>query len=71
VWSGCAWDIYEIEGTNSKKEGNEDCDNISDLAFQSVVLEKAGVKVGRLYIIHLNKEYALVEGTFRCPVDQA
>jgi Domain of unknown function(DUF2779) len=57
VWGGSAWDIYEIKGTNSKKEGNEVRDHISDLAFQSVVLEKAGVKVGRLFIIHLNKEY--------------
>jgi hypothetical protein len=57
VSGGSAWDIYEIKGTNSKKEGNEDRDHISDLAFQAVVLEKAGVKVGRLFIIHLNKEY--------------
>jgi hypothetical protein len=42
---------------NSKKEGNEDRDHISDLTFQAVVLEQAGVKVGRLFIIHLNKEY--------------
>jgi hypothetical protein len=54
---GSAWDIYEIKGTNSKKEENEDRDHISDLAFQSVVLEKAGINVGRLFIIHLNKAY--------------
>jgi hypothetical protein len=52
-----AWDLYEIKGTNSKKEGNEDRDHISDLAFQTIVLEKAGVKTGRLFIVHLNKEY--------------
>jgi hypothetical protein len=57
VWGGSAWDIYEIKGTNSKKEGNEDRDHISDLAFQSIVLEKVGVSVGRLFIIHLNKSY--------------
>ena len=28
------WDIYEIKGTNSRKEGSEDRDHISDLAFQ-------------------------------------
>jgi hypothetical protein len=38
-----AWDIYEVKGTNSKKEGNEDRDHISDLAFQKIVLERAGV----------------------------
>jgi hypothetical protein len=53
VSGGSAWDIYEINGTNSKKEGNEDRDHISDLAFQAVVLEK----VGRLFIIHLNRNY--------------
>ena len=52
-----AWDIYEIKGTNSKKEGREDRDHISDLAFQAVVLDRAGVKVGRTFIVHLNKEY--------------
>ena len=57
VRSASAWDIYEIKGTNSKKEGSEDRDHISDLAFQSVVLEKAGVSVGRLFIIHFDKEY--------------
>lgn len=52
-----AWDIYEIKGTNAKKEGSEDRDHISDLAFQKSVLERAGVKVGRAFIVHLNKEY--------------
>jgi hypothetical protein len=51
------WDIYEIKGTNSKKEGNEDRDHISDLTFQAIVLERAGVKVGRTFIVHLDKEY--------------
>jgi hypothetical protein len=57
VRAGSAWDIYEIKGTNSKKEGTEDRDHISDLAFQAIVLERAGVSVGRLFIIHHNKEY--------------
>ena len=51
------WDIYEIKGTNSKKEGNEDRDHISDLTFQAIVLERAGVKVGRTFIVHLDKAY--------------
>lgn len=51
------WDIYEIKGTNSLKEGSEDRDHISDLAFQRHVLTLDGVKVGRAYIVHLNKEY--------------
>jgi hypothetical protein len=52
-----AWDIYEIKGTNAKKEGSEDRDHISDLAFQAVVVEKAGVRIGRLLIVHLDKTY--------------
>ena len=51
------WDIYEIKGTNSKKEGNEDRDHISDLTFQAIVLERAGMKVGRTFIVHLDKGY--------------
>jgi Domain of unknown function(DUF2779) len=51
------WDILEIKGTNSKKEGSEDRDHISDLAFQKNTLELAGVIVGRTYIVHLNRKY--------------
>jgi len=51
------WNIFEIKGTNSKKEGNEDRDHISDLTFQALVLERAGVKVGRTFIVHLDKKY--------------
>ena len=51
------WDLFEIKGTNSKKEGNEDRDHISDLTFQRHVLELAGVIVGRANIVHLNKKY--------------
>ncbi len=51
------WDIYEIKGTNSRKEGSEDRDHISDLGFQRNVLRRAGVSVDRVFIIHLNKEY--------------
>ena len=41
----------------SSPSGNEDRDHISDLAFQAIVLEHAGVKVGRTFIVHLDKEY--------------
>jgi hypothetical protein len=52
-----SWDIFEIKGTNSKKEGSEDRDHISDLAFQKHVLALAGVTAGRTHIVHLNKAY--------------
>ncbi len=51
------WDVFEIKGTNSKKEGSEDRDHISDLTFQKHVLELAGIKVGRAHIVHLNSKY--------------
>jgi len=51
------WDLFEIKGTNAKKEGNEDRDHISDLTFQKHVLELAGVTVDRANIVHLNKKY--------------
>lgn len=51
------WNIFEIKGTNSLKEGNEDRDHVSDLAFQRHVLRFAGVAVDRVYIVHLNKKY--------------
>ena len=51
------WDVFEIKGTNSLKEGSDDRDHISDLTFQKHVLTLAGVTVGRAYIVHLNKEY--------------
>jgi hypothetical protein len=52
-----SWDVFEIKGTNSKKEGSEDRDHISDLAFQKQVLTLVGIKVDRCYIVHLNKDY--------------
>ena len=54
------WDVFEIKGTNSMKEGSEDRDHISDLTFQKHVLELAGVTVGRANIVHLNKAYVRV-----------
>lgn len=52
------WDIYEVKGTNSLKEGGER-DHIDDITFQTSVLKRANVSVGRCFIIHLNKEYIL------------
>ena len=52
-----SWDVFEIKGTNSKKEGSEDRDHISDLTFQKHVLTLASVTVGHAHIVHLNKAY--------------
>ncbi len=59
VWNtkGKKWDIYEVKGTNSKKDDDGPRDHISDLAFQTIVLEKYGLCIGSKYIVHLNKKY--------------
>ncbi|MEQ1672944.1 MAG: DUF2779 domain-containing protein, partial [Hyphomicrobium sp.] len=52
------WDLFEVKGTNSRKDGeNEDRDHISDLAFQTAVLERCGISLNRLGIVHLDKAY--------------
>lgn len=59
VWNekeGC-WDLYEIKGTNSLKEGGTDHNHIDDLTFQASVLSRADIAVGRYFLVHLNNEY--------------
>jgi len=46
------WDIYEIKGSVSVKDLY-----IADLAFQKVCLETNGLKLGKLFIIHVNKAF--------------
>jgi len=46
------WDLYEIKSTTKVKP-----QHIPDLAFQKYVLEKAGLKISRSFLIFLNKEY--------------
>lgn len=51
------WDLYEIKGTNSLKESGTDHNHIDDLMFQASVLKRAGITVGRYFLVHLNKDY--------------
>lgn len=51
------WDIYEVKGTNSLKDADGPRDHISDITFQTIVLESYGVTVGDQYIVHLNNKY--------------
>ncbi len=46
------WDLYEIKSTTKSKP-----QHIPDLSFQKYVLEKSGLKVNKLFLIYLNKEY--------------
>jgi len=45
-------DLYEIKSSNSAKPSHE-----HDLAFQTIVLEDAGYKVGKISVIHVNKDF--------------
>ncbi len=47
-----SWDIYEVKSaTRVKKE------YLPDVTFQKLALEAAGLKVGRVHIIHVNRDY--------------
>lgn len=51
------WDLYEVKGTNAIKENVSLRDHIDDLTFQAEVLKRAGINVGKYFIIHLDKDY--------------
>jgi hypothetical protein len=51
------WDLYEVKGTNKLKEGGPEHDHIDDIAFQASVLNRAQIKIGRYFLVHLNKDY--------------
>lgn len=46
------WTLYEVKSTNSIKK-----EHIYDLAFQRVAFEDAGYKIGKVAVIHLDKNY--------------
>ena len=46
------YDLYEIKSSTSVKT-----EYISDLAFQTIVLEKSGLTIRNQYVIHVNNEY--------------
>ena len=46
------YDLYEIKSSTSVKP-----EHIPDLAFQTIVLEKAGLSIRNLYVLHVNNEY--------------
>ncbi|MBT4585890.1 DUF2779 domain-containing protein [Candidatus Peregrinibacteria bacterium] len=49
------WIINEVKGTTSKDVKKEV--HVQDAAFQKIVLEKAGLTVGKVQLIELNKEF--------------
>ena len=50
--SGFEFDLYEIKSSTEVKP-----ENIDDLAFQTVVLENTGLKVRKVFVIHVNNKY--------------
>lgn len=46
------WDIFEVKSSTQEKKIHE-----YDLAFQKFVFEKAGYKIGKLNLMHINNEY--------------
>lgn len=51
-----SWNLYEIKAANSLEE-SKNRDFIEDASFQAVILQQLGIKLGNIFIIHLNKEY--------------
>ena len=50
-----AWDIYEVKGTTSQQKKKKE--HYWDIAFQREVLERSGEKVGKLYLVELDKDF--------------
>lgn len=46
------WNLYEIKSTTKVKP-----QHFPDLAFQKYVLEKAGLKINKCFVLFLNKDY--------------
>lgn len=50
------YELYEVKAANNIKR-KEPNNYINDLAFQKIVIEKAGVKIVKTGVIHLNSKY--------------
>lgn len=46
------WDIYEVKSSTQVKDVH-----LLDLAFQKVCFEQCKIKIGKLYIVHINNQY--------------
>jgi len=53
------WNLYEIKSTSSTEENSKQIDHIEDASFQAIVLEKQGIILNKIFLLHLNKEYVL------------
>ena len=48
--------LYEVKSSTSVKNSGQH-NQIKDAAFQKIAAEEAGLKVARVFIVHLNKDY--------------
>lgn len=51
------WDLFEVKANNAVKEDGGVRNHIDDLAFQASLLKRAGVPIGKLFVVILNKDY--------------
>ena len=49
-------DIYEVKSSTSLKD-NKDPDHVTDAGFQTIVAERSGTPVRKVFIVHANKHY--------------
>lgn len=49
-----SWSLREVKSTTKVKKDRQ---HIEDAAFQRVVFEDSGYKIGPTYLVHLNKDY--------------
>ena len=49
---GDEWDLYEVKSSTSAKPVH-----VVDLAFQKFVLEKSGLKINKLFVIFINRDF--------------
>ena len=47
-----AWDLFEVKSATKVKDIN-----LHDVAFQKYVYEKAGLKIRKCFVMHINNEY--------------
>jgi len=52
VPNGDAWDIVEVKSSSHVKDVH-----VHDVSFQRYCYEGAGLKIGKCYLMHMNKEY--------------
>jgi len=55
------WSLREVKSSSEVKKDPKHR-HIEDVAFQKVAFEDAGYKIGKTYLIHLNKDYVRTNG---------